>query len=96
MLESWSMKKLLAIITFVVINFNVNSHAGLLSSPQEKCMDKVIKWSYQGNKEDTASAAIVCRGANKGTDKCMESVVKNSYQGNKEDYVSAAIICLGN
>ena len=49
-----------------------------------------------GKKEDTASAAIVCRGANKGTDKCMESVVKNSYQGNKEDYVSAAIKCLGN
>ena len=95
------MKKLLGIIVLSLV-FYVNpltindSNAGWFSDPMEKCMDRLIKGTYNNNEQYSAVAAKFCKGADKSTDKCMDRLIKGTYN-NKESYsVAAAKMCLGN
>ena len=62
-----SMKKLLSII-FLSLVFYVNpltisdSNAGWFSDPLEKCMNRVIKGTFNGNERLSADAAQLCLG----------------------------------
>ena len=61
------MKKIL-IITVISLVFCLNpllikdSKASLFSSPLEKCMDRVIDGTFNGNETRAAAAAQVCTG----------------------------------
>ncbi len=94
------MKKLLGItIVSLVFYFNpiiVNNAKSWGTDPLEKCMNRVIKGTFNGNENLAASAAKLCAGANKGTDKCMSRVIKGTYNGNENLAASAAKLCLGN
>ena len=90
------MNKLINLVIFIVfIYFNPTqvkfSHAiSLFKSPLEICMDRVIK--VEGEYE-TAYAARVCAGSNKGTKKCMDRVIAK--EGDWET-AYAAKVCNGN
>ena len=61
------MKKLLGIVVLSLFFYSnplviKNSKAGLFSSPLEKCMDRVIDGTFNGNKKSSATAAKICTG----------------------------------
>ena len=61
------MKKLLGIVVLSLVFYSnplviQNSKAGLFSSPLEKCMDRVIKGTYNGNEQSSGAAAKLCTG----------------------------------
>ena len=95
------MKKLLGILV-LSLTFYINpimikdSNAGLFSSPLEKCMDRVIKGSFNGNEQHAAAAAKICQGADESTDRCMDRVIKGSFRENEQYAAAAAKLCLGN
>ena len=100
-IEHFKIKKILGIIVLGLI-FYINpltihdSNAGWFSDPMEKCMDRLIKGTYNNNEQYSAVAAKFCKGADKSTDKCMDRLIKGTYN-NKESYsVAAAKMCLGN
>ena len=72
-----------------------NSNAGLFSSPLEKCMDRVIKFSLDGDKGRSAHAAALCKSATNASLKCMDKVIKFSFENNKRKSASAAVLCGG-
>ena len=95
------MKKILGIIVLSLV-FYVNpltisdSNAGWFSDPLEKCMNRVIKGTFNGNERLSADAAQLCAGANEGTNKCMSRVIKGTFNGNERLSADAAQLCLGN
>ena len=95
------MKKFLGIVVLSLVFYSnpllvENSKAGLFSSPLEKCMDRVIKYTFFGDEEYSAKAAQLCQGANKGTSKCMDRIIKGTFYGDKEYSAKAAKLCTGN
>ena len=94
------MKKLLVItIVSLVFYFNpiiFNKAKSWGTDPLEKCMNRVIKGTFNGDENLAAGAAKLCAGANKGTDKCMNRVIKGTYKGNENLAAAAAKVCLGN
>ena len=95
------MKKLLGIVVLSLV-FYVNpltisdSNAGWFSDPMEKCMDRLIKGTYNNDEQYSAAAAKFCKGADKSTEKCIDRLIKGTYN-NKESYSAAAAkMCLGN
>jgi|TARA_B110000027_G_C15906026_1_gene206236 hypothetical protein len=94
------MKKLLGIIILSLV-FYVNpltisdSNAGWFSDPMEKCMDRVLKFSFDNDKEKTANAAAYCKSASSSSLKCMDRVLKFSFANNKKKSASAAVLCGG-
>jgi len=83
------MKKFLG-ITILSLVFYVNpltisdSNAGWFSDPMEKCMDRVLKFSFDNDKEKTANAAAYCKSASSSSLKCMDRVLKFSFANNKK------------
>ena len=94
------MKKLLVItIVSLVFYFNpiiFNNAKSWGTDPLEKCMNRVIKGTFNGDENLAASAAKLCAGANKGTDKCMSRVIKGTFYEDENLAGSAAKLCLGN
>jgi hypothetical protein len=92
-------KKLLGIIVLSLV-FYYNplvikvSKAGWFSSPLEKCMDRVIKGTFEGDDALAAAAAHVCKGANKGTDKCMDKIIKGTFDGDESVAAGVAELCV--
>ena len=62
------MKKLFSSIVVLSLVFYVNpltisdSNAGWFSDPLEKCMNRVIKGTFNGNERLSADAAQLCLG----------------------------------
>ena len=52
---------------------------GIGKSPLEKCMDRVIDGTYDGNEKLAAAAAKVCVGVDSGVLKCMDRVIDGTY-----------------
>ena len=73
-----------------------NSNAGLFSSPLEKCMDRAIKHTFNGDEQYAATAAKFCKGADSSTDKCIDRLIKGTFNNNKRYALTAAKLCLGN
>ena len=95
------MKKFLGIVVLSLVFYSnplviQNSKAGLFSSPLEKCMDRVIKYTFYGDEEYSAKAAKLCQGADKSTSKCMDRIIKGTFSGDKEYSAKAAKLCTGN
>ena len=95
------MKKLLIVTTLSLVFFSnpmliKNSKAGLFSSPLEKCMDRVVEGTFNGNEQSSGAAAKLCRGADKSTIKCMDRVIKGTFNGNEQSSGAAAKLCTGN
>ena len=95
------MKKLLGIVVLSLVFYSnpiliENSKAGLFSSPLEKCMNRVIKYTFYDDETYSAKAAQLCQGANKGTSKCMDRIIKGTFYGDETYSAKAAKLCTGN
>ena len=83
------MKKLLGIVV-LGLSLSILTACDILKSPQEICMNMVMKGPGLSN--EPGYAAKICALANKGTKKCMKMVMKGPI-GNDPEY--AARQCTG-
>ena len=56
-------------------------------------VDKVIKFSFENNKRESASAAVLCGGSSRASLKCMDRVLKDSMNNEKKYMANAAAVC---
>ena len=68
---------------------------GFLSNPLEKCMNRVIDGTYEGDESRSYPAARVCKGADKSVLKCIDRVIKGTMKGDKKRTYSATKTCNG-
>ena len=95
------MKKILGIIVLSLVFYSnpiiiKSSNAGWFSDPLEKCMDRAIKHTFNGDEQYAATAAKFCKGADSSTDKCIDRLIKGTFNNNKKYALTAAKLCLGN
>ena len=69
---------------------------GIGKSPLEKCMDRVIDGTFNGNETRAAAAAQVCAGVDSAELKCMDRVIDGTFNGNERRAAAAAQVCTGN
>jgi len=67
---------------------------GFGKTPLEKCMDRVIDGTFNGNEQD--AAAKLCAGADTGILRCMDRVIDGTFNGNEQVAAAAARLCTGN
>ena len=87
-------KKFIIAILFTLV-LSGGAYA-IFADPLEKCMNRVIKGTYDNDEFFAAKAANACNRANNVTEKCMDRVIKGTYDNDEFFALKAAEVCLGN